>query len=818
MIARIIQWMASSVQDLRHGIVLLRRDASVSALAVLVLALGIGGNAAIFTLLKAAFVDPLPYQDADRLVTVIGSVRDKRIQGGVNLYNPSVAEFLEIRKRSRVLEQMAFVDYRDFQLTGTDEPVRVFAARVTASFFPLLGVRASLGRTFSPEENSPGRNQVVIVSNDFWKTRMGADPAAVGRSLRLNGEPCVVVGVLPPGFSFDYPSLRIPEPAEIYVPFPIETSYVLRPGVDGLVEPVRVLARLRDGSEQAQAAAELESIAAALYPPEQIAPGQPRDFSFRVLELREAIVGSQRSLLWLLLGGVAVLLLIACANTAQLLLARSLRRAREVTIRAALGASRTRLIRQFLLEGLVLAACGGVIGLLVSGWITRLLVGLLPVRSPILESAHPDMRLFGFTLAALVISAIAFAIVPAVKGSMWTLGPALTTRAAIGQGNWWRHVMIAVEAALSVLLLCGAGLIGQNLWNLISTPAGFDPKQVLMMQLRLPPQQAQTSLAYQEYLEKIAAIPGVDSAAVATAIPLRPFRGGYFRMVGEPPEVLANRRPTWGYFVSTDYFRTLGIPLVAGRTFRDNDAKGRPLVAVVNEEFVRSHGIGPDPIGRQIDDGPGGLITIVGVVADARVRGPQTLPEPQFYTSYLQYFQPAVYVLVHSSSPQAQLVRRVKDAIRSSYHDQPVFNVLTMDQVFSNSIATPRFNAFLMGAFALLALAMAASGMYSVISCLVSQRTNEIALRIALGASRKAILKTVLVTTMAWVLAGLAGGLGLAVLAGNTIRSLTSSALPASPAMYSSVVLFFLAVTLLAAFRPLQRATRLDPATALRCE
>ena len=818
MIARVIQWMASSVQDLRHGIVLVRRDASVSALIVLVLALGIGGNAAIFTLLKAAFLDPLPYQDADRLVTVIGSVPNKRIQGGVNLYNPSVSEFLEIRKRSRVLEQMVFVDHRDFQLTGTDEPVRVFAARVTASFFPLLGVRASLGRTFSPEENSPGRNQVVIVSNDFWKTQMGADPAAVGRSLRLNGEPCVVVGVLPPGFSFDYPSLRIPEPAEIYVPFPIETSYVLRPGVDGRVDPVRVLARLRDGSEQAQAAAELESIAAALYPPEQIAPGQPRDFSFRVLQLREAIVGSQRSLLWLLLGGVAVLLLIGCANTAQLLLARSLRRAREVTIRAALGASRTRLIRQFLMEGLVLAGCGGVIGLLVSGWITRLLVRLLPVRSPILESAHPDVRLLGFTLAVLVISSIVFAIVPAVKGSMWTLGPALATRAAIGQGNWWRHVMIAVEAALSVLLLCGAGLIGQNLWNLISTPAGFDAKQVLMMQLRLPSQREQTSLAYQEYLERIAAIPGVDSAAVATATPLRPFRGGYFRMVGEPPEVLASRRPTWGYFVSPDYFRTLGIPLVAGRTFRDDDAKGRPLVAVVNEEFVRSHGIGPDPIGRQIDDGPGGLITIVGVVADARVRGPQTLPEPQFYTSYLQYFWPGVYVLVHSSLPQAQLVRRVKDAIRSSYHDQPVFNVSTMDQVFSNSIATPRFNAFLMGAFALLALAMAASGMYSVISCLVSQRTNEIALRIALGAGRKEILKTVLVTTMAWVLAGLAGGLGLAVLAGNTIRSLTSSALPASPAMYSSVVLFFLAVTLLAAFRPLRRAVRLDPATALRCE
>jgi len=817
-ISRVVQWLMSFLQDLRHGAVLVRRDARVSVLIVVVLALGIGGNAAIITLLKAAFLDPLPYEDAERLVTVIGIIPDKRIQGGVNSYNPSVSEFLEMRKRSHVLEQMAFIDHRDFQLTGTDEPVRVFAARVTASFFPLLGVRASLGRTFSTEENRPGGNHVVVVSNEFWRTRMGADRAAVGHSLRLNGEPAVVVGVLPAGFSFDYPSLRIPEPAQIYVPFPIAESYTLQAGVNGRVEPVRVLARLRKGSELAFASAEFENMAAVLYPPEQTAPGQPRNSSFRVLPLREAIVGNQRPFLWLLLGGVAVLLLIACANTAQLLLARSLRRGREVTIRAALGASRMRLIRQFLMEGLVLAVLGGFIGLLVSGWITRLLVGLLPVRSPLLESAHSDLRLLAFILALSMISAVVFAIVPAVKGSMWTLGPALNARVAIGQGNRWRHVMIAVEAALSVFLLCGAGMIGQNLWTLISTPTGFDPKHVLMMQLRLPPQREQTSLAYQEYLQKIAAIPGVDAAAVATAIPLSPLRGGFFRMVGEPPEVLANRRPTWGYFVSTDYFRTLGIPLIAGRTFRDDDAKDRPRVAVVNEEFVDSHGIGPDPIGRQIDDGPDGLITIVGVVGDVRVRGPQALPEPQFYTSYLQYFGPAVYVLVRSSLPQGQLVSRVKDAIRSSYSEQPVFNVSTMDQLFSNSIATPRFNAFLIGAFALLAVAMAASGMYSVVSCLVSQRTNEIALRIALGASPRAIINTVLVTTIAWVLAGLTGGLGLALLAGKTIRSLTNTTIPGSPAMYAAVVLFFLAVTLLAASRPLHRATRLHPATALRCE
>jgi putative ABC transport system permease protein len=818
MMGRLVQWTASSLQDLQHGIVLLRRDSGVSSLIVMVLALGIGGNAAIFTLLKAAFLDPLPYQEGERLVTVIGSVPDKRVPSGVISYNPSVSEFLEIRERSRVLENLAFLDHRDFQLTGTDEPVRVVAGRVTASFFPLLGVQASLGRTFSTDENGSGRNHVVLVSNNFWKARMGADPRAVGRTLRLNGQPSVVVGVLPPGFTFGYPSLGLSEPAEIYVPFPIAASNILQSGLDGRVDAVRVLARLRAGARQEQASAELAAIAAALYPPEKLVAGGPREWSFQVLLLREAIVGNQRSLLWLLLGGVAVLLLIACANTAQLLLARALRRGREVAIRAALGASRTRLIRQFLTEGIVLAACGGIIGVLLSDWMARLLVASLPVRSPILESVHLDMRVLAFTLSLSIISSIFFAIVPAIKGSVWTLGPGLTTRVAIGQGNRWRHVMVAVEAALSILLLCGAGLIGQNLWVLISTPAGFDPAQVLMLQLRLPSQREQTSVTYQEYLEKIAAIPGVDAAAVATAIPLRPFRGGFIRMVGEPPEILSNRRPTWGYFVSPDYFRTLGIPLVAGRTFRDDDAVGRPRVGIVNQEFVRSHGISPDAIGRQIDDGPDGRITIVGVVGDVRVRGMLTSPEPQFYTSYLQFFQPSVYLLVRSSLAQDQLVSRVKEAIRSSYSEQPIFNVTTMDRVFSASIATPRFNAFLIGAFALLALGMAASGMYSVISCLVSQRTSEIALRIALGAGRAAIVKTVVVTTTIWVLGGLAGGLGLALAAGRTIRTLSGSAVSASAFMYIAVVFFFLAVTLLAACMPLRRALRLDPAKALRGE
>jgi predicted permease len=401
---------------------------------------------------------------------------------------------------------------------------------------------------------------------------------------------------------------------------------------------------------------------------------------------------------------------------------------------------------------------------------------------------------------------------------MWTLAPTLTMRATIGDGNRWRHVMIAVEAALSVFLLCGAGLIAQNLRALVRTPTGFDPKPVLVMQLRLPPQRDQAYQRSQEYLQKVAAIPGIDAVAIAHAIPLRPGNAGFITMVGEGPEALNRQRPTWGYFVSPDYFRALGISLIAGRTFRDDDSLGKMQVAVVNQEFVRSHSIEANPLGRQIDDGPGGRITIVGVVGNVRIRGAEIAPEPQLYTPYLQYFQPLVNVVVRSSLDHEQLISRVKTAIRSSYSEQAVFNISTMEDLFFNSIATPRFNASLAGVFSVLALLLTASGMYSVVSFIVSQRSNEIAVRIALGARRAAIVRNVLIYTMLWVVGGLAAGIVLGAVASRTIQSLSSSVIPASSATYTVVTLFFLGVALLATWSPVRRATRVDPARALREE
>ncbi|HUJ50359.1 MAG TPA: ABC transporter permease [Bryobacteraceae bacterium] len=815
---RMMPFLESVLADLRHAVRLIRRDTGVSALIVLVLALGIGGNAAIFSLLKAAFLDPLPYRDAGRLVTVMENFGN---------WVPSTSEFLQIRARTKTLEQLAFAEYKDMQVSGAGEPVRVYAARVSASFFPLLGVSASLGRTLLDEENQPGRALAVVLTEAFWRSRMGADPKVVGRTLRLDGQPAQVAGVLPRNFQFDYPTLQISEPVDIYVSYPIEPNVPLHPSGSGMGIAVRVIGRLRAGITVGQAAAELRGIGRTLVGehPEAFGsrPGSPSPFTFDTLPLRDAIVGTQRSLLWLLLAGVGVLLLIACANTAQLLLARSLRRGREIAIRAALGARRPRLIRQFLLEGLVLAACGGAAGLLASVWMVRVLVAALPVRSPLLASAHLDWRVAGFTTAAALLSGLLFAIIPAVKGSLWTLGPSLGARVSGGEGNRWRYVMIAVEAALSVFLLCGAGLVAQNLWVLISTPVGFDPNHVLAMQIKLPASQQnmpdeQAKIMFQQYLKNVAAIPGVESAATVTGPPLRPARGGPFQITGQTDSSGALKTVlALSSQISPDFFRALRIPLLAGRAFGDNDGGRKITVAIVNEEFAHRFGLDRDVVGKQIAD-PAVPVTIVGMVGNVRARSLNTAATPEAYFSSQQFSWGNAYLVVRSAIPAGQLVRQVRAAVQSINPDQAVFGVTTMQDLISDAASQPRFDAWLIGVFAFLAVAMAAAGMYSVITCLVSQRTSEIAIRIALGASRGAIARTILGATSAWVAAGLACGLALGFAARSTVRSLSSAAVEGSPWVYAAVAAFFLVVTLAAAGVPTLRASRMDPAATLRCD
>lgn len=808
--------LASWLQDLRSGIRLLRRDFVISALIVGVLSLGIGGTSAMFTLLKAAFLDPLPYREGNRLITILDD----------NGWNPSSPEFVQIRNRSTRLKQIAFAEYRDMQLSGTEEPTRVFAARVTASFFPLLGVKAEFGRIFDDQENDPNRLPVVLLTDRYWRTRMGGDQNVVGRVLRLDGQPAQIVGILPPDFHFDYPTLRIPEPVEIYVACALDTNATFRSGGFGFSVSFRTLARLAEHTTPEQAQSELDSIALALahdYPTAyRTREGKPRAISFEAVPLREAIVGRQRAFLWLLFGGATILLLVACANAAQLLFARSVRRGPEMAIRTALGASRARLIRQFLLESLIPGLCSGGLGLLIAAGITHVILWLLPVASPIFDSAHIDMRVLGFAFTASLIAVLLSSLAPTLHGSVSTLRPVVGS-GTMSTDNRWRHVLMAIEATLSAFLLCGAGLVTWNLWKLISVPVGFDPSHVLTMQLKLSGRQpnaldASASAVLQEYLAKVQAIPGVESAATVTGPPLRPSRSGPVEIIGVTDSSGGLKSIiTEIHLISPDYFRTLRIPLLAGRTFNDDDRTGRPRVMIVNQEFARQFGLSRDIVGKQTYE-PGEPFTIVGMVGNVRARGLETAPVPETYLSSKQLDWANVYLMVRSTLPAPQLLRRVKAAIQSTNTDQPVYGELTMDELLANSMTEPRFNVFVICTFAFLAVVMVAGGIYSVIALLVSQRTKEIAIRIALGAGHNAIARAVLGPTLAWVMAGLTCGVGLGLVASTTIRSLTNSEAGAGPAVYFSIVVFFLVVTLLATYRPLRRAHRVDPAIALRAE
>lgn len=819
--ARVVPWLDSCLQDIRHGFVLMRRDPGATAIVLLVLALGIGGTAAIFTLFKTAFLNPLPYAEADRIVTLSDHFQKMGIEG----INPTIPEFLDIRDQSRSYSQVAFFDHRDFQSTGVDEPVRVFAARTTASLFPLLGVRAAMGRTFSPDENQPGRTNVVLLSDGYWRNRLAGDPAIVGKTIRLNGEPHTVIGVLPDSFRFDHPSLGIPEPVEIYVPFVMSDYYTSRAGGYSNARRVRVLARLADGVPLPRANAELQGVAAKLAEEHRAIyrspSGESVGFSVEARPLREAITADYRPLLQLLFGSVAVLLLIACGNAAQILLARSLQRGREVAVRLALGASRARLIRLFLLESLVLSACGGVLGLLASVWITQVLIALLPMRHTIFDGARADGGVVLFTAALSIGSALVFGIVPAIKGADFAPSSVLSMRGGTAGGNRWRHAMIALQAAFSMALLSAAGLLCANLWRLVTTPRGFDPDDVTVIQLRLPHVREQAlgpspMRAYQEYLEKLAGA-GVGPAAIVTGLPLTGAMRMNFQIEGMEADAAGPPRQTaqWQR-VSPEYFQALRIPLRAGRTFQEDDASDRPAVAIVSEEFVRRYLPGRNPIGRRIlTDIP---LTIVGVVGNVRMSGGSTTPEPQAYVSYLQGYDPIVHLVVRSPLGQGELLARVKQAIRAAYDDQAVFNVMTMEESLSRSVAGPRFQALLVGAFAVLALLMSASGLYGVISCLVTQRTAEIAIRVALGAGRGSIVRVILGPVAAWVAAGLTAGVGVGLATSFSVRRLSAVQEPAAPAVYAVIVTGYAVVAVVACFLPMWRAVRLEPTAALRCD
>jgi predicted permease len=816
---RVITWLESLLQDARYGSRSLRRVGLSTSVVILMLTLGIGANAAIFTLLNAVWLRPLPYEDAGRLVTLL----DGYTKLAVGEDAPTVPEFLDVRRWTQSLEYMAFLDHRDFQVTGGQEPERVFGGRVTASFFPLLGVQPALGRVFRDDDNREGNENVVILADRLWRRAFAGDPAVVGRQLMVDGRPFTVVGVLPASFSFDHPGLGITEPVEIYVPFLMNDYYTLRSGSHSNIRRVRALARLARGYDVDSATAEMQVFAGRLateHPDvyRSRPSGADMGFTMHVRSLQDAIVGGSRTMLWLLFAAVGIVLLIACANAAQFLLARGLERQDEVAVRLALGASRRRLVQQFLAESVILAAVSGALGFWCSTLIVRAFVALVPFRSPLLDRSSADGRVLAFTLGLSLLTAILFGLLPAISGSR--SGARRSLVPVHGGRSRPRHALIAFEVALSMVLLASAAVLLRGMFQVTNAPRGYSPNDVTLMRLRLiqprPELRSNASLQYQEYLSRISAIPGVEAAAILSGQPVLLTETNFVIDGYAGNDVATLARQTARYIVSPDYFRTLRIPLLEGRAFTESDTRDRPAVVIVNQELARRLWPHESALGKRLRLPRES--TIVGVVGDTRMWGTALDMKPQLYVPSLQNWEPNAAIAVRTTAGAPPPIQAMKQAIWSIAPEQAVFNIRSMSQIVSGSVAQPRFTTLLLGSFAVLALVLSTAGLYGFVSYLVSRRAREIAIRMAIGAQRSHVFWLVSGQTILWTLGGLAIGAIGAIAASLVLASTVEGVARMDLTTLAGAGVMYLMISTAATYGPARRAFRLDTMRAIRCD
>jgi putative ABC transport system permease protein len=803
-------------QDTRYGARMLARTPAFTAAAILALALGIGATTAVFSVVNAVLLRPLPYPAADRLVVVL--------HRGVNPVAP--ANFVDWRHQSTVFERMGAAEYWMPDLTGDDASETVKGVRLTADIFPMLGVPPLLGRAPLPREEEPGQDHVAILGYALWRRRFGGDPDVVGGSITLNGEAYTVLGVMPQGFSF--PPFWATG-AEVWAPLALGERATSRTG-----SSLRIFARLEPGVSLDRARAEMAAITARL---ENEYPATNRNVVVRSLE--DMVVGDVRPALLVLLGAVGFVLLIACANVAHMLLARAAARQREVALRATLGATRARLIRQFLTESVMLGLAGGLAGVLLAMAGIEVLVSLSP-GLPRAETIGLDGAVLAFVVVVSVATGIAFGLVPALPASRRDVSDALKEGARGSTEGAGRHrlrsLLVASEFALALVLSAGAGLMIRSFVALQAIDPGFDPRGVLTMvvsvagaQEGLPPRRA---AFYQGLLERVRALPGVASASAINHLPLAGDIWGWpFNVEGRPlPK--PGETPTAAYrVVLPGYFHTMGTPILRGRDVAGTDRLGTPGVVVVNEWLAQHHWPGEDPLGKRLTLGnprenPSWL-TVVGVVKNA-VRSRWTAaPQEEIFLPYLQtrdYLERPgnahayLTLVVRAGGDPSALAPAIRGIVSSMDRGVPVSQVQTMDEVVAQSNARPRFYLLLLGAFAAAAVLLAAVGIYGVMSYSVSRRTNEIGVRMALGAKPSDVLRLIvghgMVVALGGAAVGLAGALGLTRLMSSLLYGVGAS----DPATFLAVSLLLGAVALAASYIPARRATRIDPLTALRCE
>ena len=809
--------MRDLVRDIKFGIRVLARNPGLTSIVIITLGLGIGANTAIFSVVNHVLMGKLPFRDADRLVMVWGT----RGTGPDNILPILPADFADIKSQNHVFEGMAGSSDAPYTLTGAGDPESVIGYRFDSEFFSVLGAAPILGRTFTPDETKPGSSDVVVISYSLWSRRFGSDPDIIGKSITLSGSPYTVIGVMPQGFN--HPAGIV----ELWTPLALRASTL----TDRRATIIRAVARLAPGISIKQAQVEMNAFAKRL---EEQYPQSNTGLGFKVVSLRDGYVGDVRPALLILLAAVGLVLLIACANVAGLLLSKASGRRQEIAIRTALGANRLRLIKQVLVESVILSVAGGAVGILLAVLSRKPLVALFPkdianLNIPQVHEIPIDVMVLCFGLGASLLSGLAFGLAPALKTSKLNINEALKET---GRASWsprelrLRNGLVVFEISLALVLLIGASLLIQSFVRLNRSPFGFEPSSVLSTEVFLPQykyRDGKSRLAFlRESLRRMKEISGVQSAGATNFLPLSGFWGTTTFVVEGQAWPEPGQEPTADSRVATpDYFQSMGIRVVRGQAFDEEDREGGRQVAIINETLARQHLADRDPIGARLNLGDQthpDYWEVVGVVSDVKSFGLEKETHLDLYRPFYQVPYPLIAFTVRTGSDPESYVSAVRDAIRSVDSDQAVFKVITMQQLAAQSLALRRVSMILMACFAVLAVVLAAIGIYGVISYSVSLRTHEIGIRMALGASRRQVLGAVLRQGMLLAIAGTAIGVGAAIAGARFVSSLVYGISPSDPLTYLTIAILVLGVSLLAAFVPARRATKLDPISALRYE
>jgi predicted permease len=814
---RRVGWIQDFVQDLRYGVRMLRQSPAFTAIAVITLALGIGANTAIFSIVDAVLLRSLPYRDANQLVAMF----DVPLNRPDALSAISYRDFTECRTQNHVFSQMAGNTFHDLTLTRAGEPAIVNTADVTPEIFPLLNAKPLLGRTLLPEDGKPGAAAVVVLSENLWRDRFGSNPGLIGQSIALDMRSFTVVGILPASF-------RYPEGAprqDVWISVmqdPLFGPLTSQPGVRLL----GVIGRLEPGVSLAQAQAEMNTVGARLA---KEFPAEDSGLTIRIQPYRQAVVGNLKPALLILLSAVGLLLLIACANIANLLLSRATSRGREMAVRIALGASRARIVWQLLTESALLGLLGGVAGLLLAVGAVRSLQPFLPAEVVQISSIHVGGPVLVFALLLSLAAALAFGLAPALLATPSNLQTNLKEggeRTGQRGGQHVRSFLAIAEISLAMVLLVAGGLLIRSFALVTSVNPGFDPNNVTEAEVSLPQFQYSTPRQWtafsRELLERLHAQPGLQDSALAAPLPMdRQGQATFaFSIVGNPP-LPPGKSTTADYAtVSPGYFHVMRIPLLRGRFFSEQDSPSNPNVAIIGETLARRYFPNQDPIGRQLRFGfpPNGNVSreIVGVVGDVRDVALSQKPDPMMYVPFAQAPLYGGEVVVRSSLSVSSVAGAIRQAVHSIDKDLPVTDVASFPDTLGQSISRERFRTFLLGSFSALALVLAAVGIFGVISYSASQRTHEIGIRMALGAQRRDVLHLILGQGAKLALLGLGIGVVLALLLTRLIASLLYSVSATDPLTFGAVAIVLLGVAVTASYIPARRAMRVDPMAALR--